>query len=39
MPRPKDGTLAAEIWEAAKNGLLKPLSLGGRFYRNDGGSH
>ena len=38
MPRPKDGTLA-EIWEAAKNGLLKARSLGGRFYRNDRGSH
>jgi hypothetical protein len=39
MPRPKDGTLAADIWEAARNGLLRALSLGGRFYRKDRGSH
>ncbi len=34
MPRPRDGTFLAEVYEAAKLGLLKALSIGGSWKRS-----
>ena len=28
MPRPQDGSFAAEVWQAAKRGIVKAFSLG-----------
>lgn len=34
MPRPPDGTFAAEVWNAAKAGIVKALSLGAVWLRS-----
>ncbi|MFI4977727.1 MAG: HK97 family phage prohead protease [Solirubrobacterales bacterium] len=39
MPRPRDGSFGAEVWEAVKNGVLRAMSVGGAFFRNSKGSH
>ena len=39
IPRARDGTFAAEIWESVKSGLLRALSLGAVFSRRDRGTH
>jgi HK97 family phage prohead protease len=40
LPRPaSESSLAFEVWEAVKNGLLRALSVGGAFFRNDKGTH
>jgi HK97 family phage prohead protease len=39
LPRPEAGTLAAEIYDAAKKGILRAFSLGGKWARRDAGTH
>jgi HK97 family phage prohead protease len=39
MPRPEPGTFSAEVWDAAKNGVLKALSGAGKWIRRDRGDH
>jgi HK97 family phage prohead protease len=34
MPRPRDGTFAAEVWQAAKAGIVKAFSLGAAWLRS-----
>jgi HK97 family phage prohead protease len=39
LPKPdSNNSLGHEVWEAVKNGLMRALSVGGRFFRNDKGS-
>jgi hypothetical protein len=39
IPRAKDGTFAAEIWQSVKSGLMRALSLGAAFSRRDRGTY
>jgi HK97 family phage prohead protease len=39
MPRPEPGTFASEVWNAAKEGLMRALSLGATWTRKDRGSY
>lgn len=39
MPKPAPGGLASEIWDAAKNGILRAFSVGGKWFKQDKGSH
>jgi hypothetical protein len=39
IPRPEPGTFSAEVWDAAKNGVLKALSGAGKWIRRDRGDH
>jgi hypothetical protein len=39
MPRPEPGTFASEVWNAAKDGLLRAFSASGRWFRKDRGDH
>jgi hypothetical protein len=34
MPRPPDGTFAADVWSAAKAGIVKALSMGAAWLRS-----
>jgi len=34
MPRPRDGSFAAEVWQAAKSGIVKAFSLGASWVRS-----
>src|SRR5437588_6838338 len=39
MPRPQAGTFASEVWDATKSGILKALSVNGKWFRKDRGTH
>jgi phage head maturation protease len=39
MPRPRDGTFLAEVWESVKLGVCRAMSVGGAFFRRSKGSH
>lgn len=39
MPRPAEGTFLYEIYDAAKNNVLRGLSLGGKWLKQDKGTH
>lgn len=39
MPRPEPGTFQSEVWNPAKDGLLRAFSASGKWYRRDRGDH